>query len=263
MFFARWEAVFHRGNPCSTAGKPHKKGLSTYLSTPVDNFQWKTPWLVENPWSHSPCRIRDFIPRFIHMSTGGVVQNLQHLLAVEPHSGSSLEPKVKFAGKFFECVEPLDEMISQIDCDSGFTESKGSVQPDGSCPEASDFRLLTPDLSYPHPLLPLRPHEMGLSPKLSTSVDNFRWKTFYPVENPGTPGWPGFFRFLSSSYAQGPDKRAGICYTILIQPLEPAGSFSIQRCGNIAGRRLSGKPPGPWRFSSCSGNLYHIEGCPP
>lgn len=120
-----------------------------------------------------------------------------------------------------------------------------------------------PLYSYPHPLLPLRPHEMGLSPKLSTSVDNFRWKTFYPVENPGTPGWPGFFRFLSSSYAQGPDKRAGICYTILIQPLEPAGSFSIQRCGNIAGRRLSGKPPGPWRFSSCSGNLYHIEGCPP
>lgn len=69
VFFARWEAVFHRENPCLTTGKPHKKRLSTYLSTPVDNFQWKTPRLVENHWSHSPCRIRDFIPRFIHMST--------------------------------------------------------------------------------------------------------------------------------------------------------------------------------------------------
>ncbi|WP_297861743.1 hypothetical protein, partial [uncultured Acidaminococcus sp.] len=42
-------------------------------------------------------------------------------------------------------VEPLDETISQIDFDSGFTESKGSVQPGGSCPEASDFRLRTSD----------------------------------------------------------------------------------------------------------------------
>ena len=31
--------------------------------------------------------------------------------------------------QIFEYVEPLDEMISQIDCDSGSTESKGSVQP--------------------------------------------------------------------------------------------------------------------------------------
>ena len=29
-------------------GTPIKWGLSTYLSTPVDNFQWKTSFLVEN-----------------------------------------------------------------------------------------------------------------------------------------------------------------------------------------------------------------------
>ena len=40
-----------------------------------------------------------------------------------------MKPNVKFAGKFFECVKPLDEMPSQLDFDSVFTESKGSAQP--------------------------------------------------------------------------------------------------------------------------------------
>ncbi|WP_288219284.1 hypothetical protein, partial [uncultured Acidaminococcus sp.] len=71
-------------------------------------------------------------------------------LAVEPHSGSSLEsevwsPMLNLQANFFECVKPLDEMPYQVDFDSGFTESKGSAQPGGSCPEASDSRLPTSD----------------------------------------------------------------------------------------------------------------------
>ena len=87
---------------------------------------------------------------------------------------------------------------------------------------------------YPHPFFSLQPHEMVLSPKLSTPVDNFQWKTLLPVENLWTlcPCLPSP---LSGIFYPQPGQ---ICYTISIQPLEHPGSFEIQRCMKFVGSQL-------------------------
>lgn len=56
--------------PFPQPGEPHGMGLSTQLSTPVDNFQWKTPMAVENFKLAPGAGFQGFIPHIIHMSTG-------------------------------------------------------------------------------------------------------------------------------------------------------------------------------------------------